>query len=97
MNIASALIKQVLTLHDSETWSQLRKHYLPSEYHKLWTQITSHCDKYHKLPSFEDLTFEIRDSATIEKVLAISSMEVEAEPTMLLQYLKDVTLARTVT
>jgi hypothetical protein len=89
LNIASALIKQVLTLHDSETWSQLRKHYLPSEYHKLWTQITSHCDKYHKLPSFEDLTFEIRDSATIEKVLAISSMEVEAEPAMLLQYLKN--------
>lgn len=89
MNIASALIKQVLTLHDSETWSQLRKQYLPSEFHKLWTQIEHHYDKYHKLPSIEDLTFEIRDSATIEKLLAISAVEVEAEPHMLLQYLKN--------
>jgi len=76
-------------LQDSDTWSYLRKHYLPTEYHTIFSIIDGHSQKYHTVPSFEDLKFEIRDSATQEKLLAIEALEVEAEPSMLLQYLKN--------
>jgi hypothetical protein len=89
LNIASALIKQIIMLQDSDTWSYLRKHYLPNEYHTIFSIIDGHSQKYHSVPTFEDLKFEIRDSATQEKLLAIEAQEVEAEPSMLLQYLKN--------
>jgi len=89
LNIASALIKQIIVLQDSDTWSYLRKHYLPNEYHTIFSIIDGHSQKYHTVPTFEDLKFEIRDSATQEKLLAIEALEVEAEPSMLLQYLKN--------
>ena len=89
MNLASALIKQVLVLQDFETWSSVRKDYLPSEFHTLFSAIDKHCDKFHSLPSFEDLKFEIRDPATSEKLYAIESVEVDADAFMLLQYLKN--------
>jgi len=89
LNIASALIKQILDAQDFETWSVLRKHYLPSEYHTLYSVITKHCDEYHKLPKFDDLKYAIRDGSTKEKLFAVNSVEVEAEAEMLLQYLKN--------
>ena len=89
MNIASALIKQILDAQDFETWSILRKHYLPSEYHTLFSVIDKHCDEYHKLPKFDDLKYEIRDANTKDKLFAINSIEVEAEADMLLKYLKN--------
>lgn len=89
MNIASALIKQVLTLQDFETWTSVRKDYLPNEYHTIFDVVDKHCEKFHSLPTFEDLKFEVRDTATVEKLFAIESIEVEADAFMLLQYLKN--------
>lgn len=89
MNLASALIKQTLELRDFETWTQVHKRYLPSEYHTLYSIIDKHCEKFHKMPSIEDLKLEIRDSGTREKLYAVEAVEVEAEPFMLLQYLKN--------
>jgi hypothetical protein len=89
LNIASALIKQVITLRDFETWSYLRKEYLSAEYHSLYKHIDSHCEKFHSLPTFEDLKLGIRDGKTREKVFAIESVKTEVEPFTLLQYLKN--------
>ena len=89
MNIASALIKQVLALQDFQTWSVTHRHYLPSEYHSLYKVIDKHCEDFHKMPTIEDLKFEIRDSGTREKLYAIESVEVDADPYMLLEYLKN--------
>ena len=76
-------------LQDADTWSYLRKHYLPQEYHTLFSIIDGHTQKYHSVPSFEELSYEIRDTATQEKLLAIKGLEVEAEAAILLQYLKN--------
>jgi replicative DNA helicase len=89
LNIASALIKQVLALQDFQTWSVTHKHYLPSEYHSLYKIIDKHCEDFHKMPTIEDLKFEIRDSGTREKLYAIEAIEVDADPHMLLEYLKN--------
>jgi replicative DNA helicase len=89
LNIASALIKQVLTLQDFQTWSVTHRHYLPSEYHSLYKIIDKHCEDFHKMPTIEDLKFEIRDSGTREKLFAVEAVEVDADPNMLLEYLKN--------
>ena len=89
MNIASALIKRTLELRDFETWTQVHKRYLPSEYHSLHSIIDKHSEKFHTMPSIEDLKLEIRDSNTREKLYAVEAVKVDAEPYMLLQYLKN--------
>lgn len=89
MNLASALLKQVIVLQDSETWSNVRQDYLPSQYHTVFKAIEKHLSKYHKLPSFEDLELNVRDNPTLEKIYAIQGVEVEADAYMLLEYLKN--------
>lgn len=89
MNLSSALIKQVIALQDFEAWSLLRLDYLPPEYHTIFSVIDGHYEKFHELPTFEDLKLSVRDPSTLEKLYAIESVEVEAEPSMLLQYLKN--------
>ena len=90
MNLSSALIKQIILTQDFETWSLLRKHYLPSEYHSIHAEIDKHCDKYHNLPSLDALSLGIRDSATRDKLSAIiSTPEVDAGASLLLDYLKN--------
>jgi len=89
LNLSSALIKQVIALRDFETWSYLRKEYLPSEYHKLHQLIDKHCETFHELPSFDDLKLSIRHSATQEKIHAIETVDVDVDAYTLLQYLKN--------
>lgn len=90
MDLASALIKKVLECNDFDTWTNVRKHYLPVEYHKLYEVITKHSDNYHKLPTFEDLRFDTRDAVTLEKVYALENSEpVDTEPFLLLDYVKN--------
>ncbi len=79
----------MLALQDFQTWSVTHKHYLPSEYHSLYKIIDKHCEDFHKMPTIEDLKFEIRDSGTREKLYAIEAIEVDADPHMLLEYLKN--------
>lgn len=88
MSLASALLKQVLEEANLDTWSNLRKIYLPSEYHNIHSIVEGHVDKYHKLPTFEELKFEVRDRATSDKITLIEREEVDAESFMLLDYLK---------
>lgn len=89
INIASALINKVLALQDFQTWSVTHKHYLPTEYHTLYNIISKHCEKFHVMPTFDDLKLEIRDSGTREKLYAVESVVVDADAAMLLQYLKN--------
>lgn len=89
MNVASALIKQVLVLQDFETWSYVRQHYLPTEYQPIFSLIDKHCESYHKLPSFEELKLSTRDNSALDRIYAIETLEVEVEPFLLLQYLKN--------
>lgn len=89
LNISSALIRQVISLEDSDTWSNLRRDYLPSSYHRVFGEIEKHQEKYHQLPSFDDLRLSIRDANTKEKVLAIESVDIDVDPHTLLEYLKN--------
>lgn len=89
MNLTSALLKRILEEGDFDTWANLRRHYLPAEYYAVYDSINKHVDNYHKLPSVEDLKLGVKDDPTLDKIHAIEAVEVEAEPFLLLDYLKN--------
>jgi KaiC/GvpD/RAD55 family RecA-like ATPase len=89
LNLASALFKRILEEEDFDTWSSLRRHYLPSEYLVVYDAIEKHIDNYHELPSIEELKLAVRDGPTLDKIYAIEAVEVDAEPFLLLDYLKN--------
>lgn len=89
MNLASALIKQIITQRDITTWSALRENYLPGEFKKLFRVIDKHIDQFKELPSFDDLKLEIRDKRLQERIFAIESVEVDADADAILEYLKN--------
>ena len=64
-------------------------HYFSTEYHTLYKIIDHHCEEFHKMPTIEELKFEVRDRVTKEKLHAIESVEIDAEPHILLEYLKN--------
>ena len=74
---------------DFETWSYLRKEYLPAEYHTLYGQIDKHCETFRSFPSFDDLKLSIRHAPTRDKVFAIEAVEVDVDAGALLEYLKN--------
>jgi len=90
MAVESALLKQVLVTEDFDTWNRLKQHYLPEgEYQKLWKIVDKHVHKFHALPTFEVLKFEIRSRELQEKIYAIEAVETEVPAYELLEYLKD--------
>ena len=89
MNLASALFKRLLEESDFDTWANLRKHYLPGEYDRVYDAIEKHVEAYHKLPNLDELKLSLKDTPTLEKVYAIEVVEVDAEPFLLLDYLKN--------
>ena len=89
MNIASALLKQLVSQQDLDTWSQLKDIYLPSEYRGIFNILEKHVDNYQTLPTFEEHSYEVRDKNLTEKLTAIQSMEVDVDADMLLDYLKN--------
>lgn len=89
MNLASALIHQIITHQDIETWGELRENYLPTEFKTLYRAISKHLDAYKELPSFDDLELSIREKHLQEKIYAIKALEVDVEASHLLEYLKN--------
>ena len=90
MTVESALIKQLLSQGDFDTWGRLQQHYLPEgEYQKIWKVVDKHVHKFHALPTFEDLKYEIRSRELQEKIFAIESVETDVPAYELLEYLKD--------
>ncbi len=90
LNISSALIKQCVLVGDFETWTYLRKEYLPAEYHTLYDLIDKHCEMYHTFPTFDDLKLSVRHGPTRDKVFGIELLDsVDIDATTLLEYLKN--------
>ena len=89
MNLPSALLKQIITQEDFDTWGNLRENYLPAEYQALHKVMHTHVKNFGHLPTFEDLKLSIRDRKLQEKVYAIEAVEVDVDAYVLLEYLKN--------
>jgi len=89
LNLTSALLKQIITQEDFESWGNLRINYLSAEYQSLHKVIDTHIKNFSQLPSFDDLKLSIRDRKLQEKVFAIEAVEVDIDAWVLLEYLKN--------
>lgn len=89
MNLASALLKQIIEQQDFDTWGNLRENYLPSEFQALYKKIADHAKDFNTLPSFDDLKLSTRPAKLKEQLAAIEAIEVDADAYMLLEYLKN--------
>lgn len=89
LNLTSALFKRILEEEDFDTWSNLRRHYLASEYLIIYDIIEKHIGSYQKLPSIDELKLGTIDTQTLDKIYALEAIEVDAEPFLLLDYLKN--------
>ena len=89
MNLTSALLKQIITQEDFESWGNLRVNYLSAEYQSLHKVMDTHIKNFNSLPSFDDLKLSIRDRKLQEKVFAIEAVEVDIDAWVLLEYLKN--------
>jgi len=88
LSLASALINKIIVENSLDTWANLKENYLPQELRKVYQIISKHVDNYHKLPSFEELKFEVREQSTLDKISLIEKEEVDAESIFLLDSLK---------
>ena len=89
MNLTSALLKQIITQEDFESWGNLRENYLSAEYQSLYKVIDSHIKNFNALPTFEDLKLSIRDRKLQEKVFAIEAVDIDIDAWVLLEYVKN--------
>ena len=89
MNLPSALLKQIITQEDFDTWGTLRENYLPAEYQALHKVMHTHVKNFGHLPTFEDLKLSIRDRKLREKTFAIEAVDIDVDAWMLLEYLKN--------
>ena len=89
MNIPSALLRSIIKEQDLETWGNLHAHYLPQEYQSIHRAVTKHFAVENQLPTFDDLILSIPSREVKEKVTALKSLDVDSEPYLLLEYLKN--------
>ena len=89
MNLPSALLKQIITQQDFDTWVTLRENYLSSDYQGVYKFIGSHVKNFNSLPTFEDLKLSIRDPKLQEKIFAIEAIDIDVDAWILLEYLKN--------
>jgi len=91
LNLASTLLKTIIAESDIETWSNCQKNYFPSEYESVWTYIDKFVQEYNRLPTFDDIKLEARDSSVRNKLMSLEKIEdLEIEANNLLEYLKNV-------
>lgn len=88
MDLASALLKQIIAQQDLIAWTSLRKNYLPAEYTEVYSKVTSFVDRFNKIPTFEELKFDSKGKRLQQKIAIIEQVEVEADAEMLLEFLK---------
>lgn len=89
MNLTSALLKQIITQEDFDTWGNLRENYLANEYQALYRAMDTHIKNFNALPTFDDLKLSIRDRKLQEKVFAIEAVDIDIDAWVLLEYVKN--------
>ncbi len=90
MNLASVLIKKIITDKDVDTWSSLQKHYLPEEFNRVYSVIENHVEEFSTLPNFDDLKLSVRDRRTLEKIYIVEkTQDIDIPCSQLLEYLKN--------
>lgn len=70
MDISAVVLSKVIKERNLDAWSRLKLVFLDSAYSSIYAALARHYEKYHELPSFEELEVTIRDAGQTKKLLA---------------------------
>lgn len=77
MDITAVTLKLLLGSGDLDAYGKLKLVYLSPEYTSLYVAVKRHYTDYHKLPSFDELDVQIRDSSTRNILSSVRSINVD--------------------
>jgi len=69
LDTSAVVLHKLLAEQNLELWARLKLVFLDAAYSSLYSAINKHYEKYHKVPSFDDLTLTLREG-TASKTLA---------------------------
>ncbi len=61
MDTSAVVLHKLLTEQNLEIWAKLKLVFLDAAYSSLYSAINKHYEKYHSVPSFDDLTLTLRE------------------------------------
>ena len=82
MDTSAVVLHKLLTEQNLEIWAKLKLVFLDAAYSSLYSAINKHYEKYHSVPSFDDLTLTLREgpaSKTLATLRLADVPEVSAE------------------
>ena len=82
MDTSAVVLHKLLTEQNLEIWAKLKLVFLDAAYSSLYSAINRHYEKYHSVPSFDDLTLTLREgpaSKTLATLRLADVPEVSAE------------------
>jgi len=90
LNLASILIRKIISDKDVEAWAGLQRNYLSEDYARVHDVIDKHFTEYSSLPTFDDLKLSVRDRSTLEKIYSVEKVEdIDVPCSQLLDYIKN--------
>jgi replicative DNA helicase len=82
LDTSAVVLHKLLTEQNLEIWAKLKLVFLDAAYSSLYSAINKHYEKYHSVPSFDDLTLTLREgpaSKTLATLRLADVPEVSAE------------------
>jgi len=82
LDTSAVVLHKLLTEQNLEIWAKLKLVFLDAAYSSLYSAINRHYEKYHSVPSFDDLTLTLREgpaSKTLATLRLADVPEVSAE------------------
>lgn len=76
MDVSAIVLNKLLTEQNLDIWAKLKLVFLDPAYSSLYTVLSRHYDKYHSIPSFDELELTLRDSPAAKTLATLKLTEV---------------------
>lgn len=76
MDVSAIVLNKLLTEQNLDIWAKLKLVFLDPAYSSLYTVLSRHYDKYHSIPSFDELELTLRDSPAAKTLATLRLTEV---------------------
>lgn len=76
MDVSAIVLNKLLTEQNLDIWAKLKLVFLDPAYSSLYTVLSRHYDKYHSIPSFDELELTLRDGPAAKTLATLRLTEV---------------------
>lgn len=76
MDVSAIVLNKLLTEQNLDIWAKLKLVFLDPAYSSLYTVLSRHYDKYHSIPSFDELELTLRDGPAAKTLATLKLTEV---------------------